>query len=202
MANYKWVNGQLVDTELGTGLGNMRVDTPTKAIPNNSYIEDYWGKGATTFGDTAAEIPKSTAATSLLGTKKGLAYDPNTGSYNTDGWTEEQWAKFGAGGGTVDGDKLMFEGKQINAPSTSSLFGDDGFGMNKGTLEGLGSIGNIGVGLGRLFLGSKQLGLAEDKFAFDKDMLNKQYAMSKDNYDKQTARSASIGSQMTAGKVG
>ena len=171
MANYKWVNGQLVDTEIGAGLGNMRVDTPT--------MDGYYSKGI------ATDTPKSTAATSLLGTKKGLVYDPNTGSYNT-----------------VDGDKLMFEGKQINAPSTSSLFGDDGFGMNKGTLEGLGSIGSIGVGLGKLFLGSKQLGLAEDKFAFDKDMLNKQYAMAKDNYDKQTARSASIGSQMAAGKVG
>lgn len=201
MAKFEFVNGKLVDTELGTGLGNMRVDTPTKAIPNNSYIEDYYGKGTTSFGNTATEIPKSTAATSLLGTKKGLVYDPNTGSYNTDGWTQEQWAKFGAGGGTVDGDKLMFEGKQIDAPSTSSLFGAEGFGMNQGTLQGLGSIGDIGAGLGKLFLGAKQLGLAEDKFAFDKDMLNKQYAMAKDAYDKQTARSASIGSQMQLGKV-
>ena len=187
MANYKWVNGQLVDTEIGAGLGNMRVDTPT--------MDGYYSKGI------ATDTPKSTAANSLLGTKKGLLYDPNTGSYNTDGWTPEQWAKFGAGGGTVEGDKLMFDGKQINAPSTSSLFGADGFGMNQGTLEGLGSIGNIGVGLGKLFLGAKQLGLAEDKFAFDKDMLNKQYAMAKDAYDKQTARAASIGSQMQLGKV-
>lgn len=145
MANYKWVNGQLVDTEIGAGLGNMRVDTPATTAQNPSFIEDYYGKGTSSFDGTGDSTPVVAA----------------------------------------DG-----------------LFGANGFGMNQGTLKGLGSIGDIGVGLGKLFLGTKQLGLAEDKFAFDKDMLNKQYAMAKDAYDKQTARSASIGSQMTAGKVG
>ena len=144
MANYKWVNGQLVDTDLGKGLGSMRIDTPT-ATENPSYIEDYYGKGTTTFDATPSNNP---------------------------------------------------------AIATDGLFGPNGFGFNKGTMQGLGSIGDIGVGLGKLFLGAKQLGLAEDKFAFDKDMLNKQYAMAKDAYDKQTARSASIGSQMAAGRVG
>lgn len=91
-------------------------------------------------------------------------------------------------------------------PASNSIFGDlfgkDGFGMNKGTMEGLGSIGGIGAGIGKIWLGSKQLGLAEDKFEFDKNMLNKQYDMAKDNYDRQKARAESVGNQMQAGKVG
>jgi hypothetical protein len=134
-------------------------------------------------------------------TQKGLTYNPNTGSYNTTFWSPEQWKNFGAAGGKVVGDKLMLDGTPIDVPTNNSIFGADGFGFNKGTLQGLGSIGQIGAGLGNLFLGTKQLGLAEDKFAFDKDMLNKQYMMAKDAYDKQTARSASIGNQMQSGKV-
>ena len=135
--------------------------------------------------------------------QRGLTYNPDTGSYNTAFWTPEQWKNFGAAGGTVNGDKLTIGTNPIDVPTiNNSIFGDDGFGMNQGTLKGLGSIGDIGAGLGKLFLGAKQLGLAEAKFAFDKDMLNKQYAMAKDAYDKQTARSASIGSQMAAGRVG
>lgn len=134
--------------------------------------------------------------------QQGLTYNADTGSYNTAFWTPEQWKNFGAAGGVVNGDKLAIGTNPIDVPTANGMFGADGFGMNAGTLKGLGSIGDIGVGLGKLFLGSKQLGLAEDKFEFDKDMLTKQYAMAKDNYDKQTARSASIGSQMSAGKVG
>ena len=73
--------------------------------------------------------------------------------------------------------------------------------MNNGTLKGLGSIGNIATGLGGIYLGTKQLGLAKEKFAFDKDMMNKQYAMAKDAYDKQVARAKNIGDQMNVGKV-
>ena len=145
MANYKWVNGQLVDTEIGAGLGNMRVDTPATTAQNPSFIEDYYGKGTSSF----------------------------------DGVTpSDSGSMFG------------------------TLFGKEGFGANEGTLKGLGSIGDIGAGLGSLFLGSQQLGLAKDKFAFDKDMLNKQYDMAKENYDRQKARSTSIGSQMQQGRVG
>ena len=134
--------------------------------------------------------------------QSGLTYNPDTGSYDTSFWTPEQWSNFGSAGGTIEGDKLMLGGNQINVPTNNSIFGADGFGLNKGTMQGLGSIGQIGAGLGNLFLGSKQLGLAEDKFEFDKDMLNKQYAMAKENYDRQKARSESIGSQMQSGRVG
>ena len=133
---------------------------------------------------------------------KGLTYNPDTGSYNTAFWTPDQWKSFGAAGGTIDGDKLMLNGTAVNTPEVSSIFGTDGFGLNTGTMKGLGSIGDIASGLGSLYLGSKQLGLAEDKFKFDKDMLNKQYAMAKENYDRQKARSESIGSQMQSGRVG
>lgn len=142
MANYKWVNGQLVDTDLGKGLGPLRVDS-TQDATNLSPIEMYFGKNTSSY----PVVPTTTTA-------------------------------------------------------HNSIFGEDGFGFNKGTMQGLGSIGQIGAGLGSLFLGAKQLGLAEDKFKFDKDMLNKQYAMAKDAYDRQTARATSIGDQMNAGKVG
>lgn len=156
MANYKWVNGQLVDTELGAGLGSFKV------------------------GNSDSVSSNTTLAT------------PNkfTGAY---------FGTTGDNGSTVD---LTDYTKSSSNNMFGDLFGSEGFGMNKGTMQGLGSIGDIGAGLGKLFLGAKQLGLAEDKFAFDKDMLNKQYAMAKDAYDKQTARSASIGSQMAAGRVG
>lgn len=134
--------------------------------------------------------------------QSGLTYNPDTGSYDTSFWSPEQWSNFGAAGGTVEGGKLMLGGNQINVPTNNSIFGTEGFGFNKSTMQGLGSIGQIGAGLGSLFLGAKQLGLAEDKFKFDKDMLNKQYAMAKENYDRQKARSESIGSQMQSGRVG
>lgn len=134
--------------------------------------------------------------------QSGLTYNPDTGSYDTAFWSPEQWSNFGSAGGTVEGSKLMLGGNQINVPTNNSIFGTEGFGFNKGTMQGLGSIGQIGAGLGSLFLGAKQLGLAEDKFKFDKDMLNKQYAMAKENYDRQKARSESIGSQMQSGRVG
>jgi hypothetical protein len=156
MANYKWVNGQLVDTELGAGLGSFKV------------------------GNSDSVSSNTTLAT------------PNkfTGAY---------FGATGDNGSIVD---LTDYTKSSSNNMFGDLFGSEGFGMNKGTMQGLGSISDIGAGLGKLFLGAKQLGLAEDKFAFDKDMLNKQYAMAKDAYDKQTARSASIGSQMAAGRVG
>ena len=142
MANYKWVDGQLVDTEIGAGLGNFRVDS-TQGTTDLSPTEMYFGKSTNSY----TTVPTTTSA-------------------------------------------------------NNSIFGADGFGFNKGTMQGLGSIGQIGAGLGSLFLGAKQLGLAEDKFKFDKDMLNKQYAMAKENYDRQKARSESIGSQMQSGRVG
>lgn len=88
-----------------------------------------------------------------------------------------------------------------SAPKTS-LFGDQGFGFNKGTMKGLGQIGDLASGLAGIYFGNKQLGLAEDKFAFDKDMMTKQYNMAKDAYDRKVKRAENIGAQMQAGKVG
>lgn len=132
---------------------------------------------------------------------RGLEYNPATGSYNTDFWTPEQWQNFGKAGGSIEGNKLMLNGQQIDVPQSSGLFGSEGFGMNAGTLKGLGSITDMAAGLGGLFLGAKQLGLAKDKFAYDKQMMDKQYAMAKDSYDRQVARANNIGQQMNAGKV-
>ena len=143
MANYQWVNGVLVDTDIGKGLGSMRLDSMQEANTNLTPTEMYFGKS------------------------------PDSYSFKT------------------------------TPPSANnSIFGTDGFGLNKGTMKGLGSIGDIASGLGSLYLGSKQLGLAEDTAAFNKDMLTKQYNMAKDAYDKQTARASSIGLQMQTGKVG
>ncbi len=85
--------------------------------------------------------------------------------------------------------------------SSTSMFGADGFGFNKGTLEGLGQIGDLVSGLSGIYLGNKQLGLAKDKFAFDKDMLTKQYDMAKDAYDRQVERTGNIDRKIQAGKA-
>lgn len=135
---------------------------------------------------------------------QGLSYNADTGSYNTDGWSPEQWRQFGSSGGTVEGNKLMLDGNQIDAPKIEpvGMWGKDGFGMNQGTMQGLGQLGSLAQGLGSLYLGNKQLGLAEDTFAYNKEMKNKEYAMAKDSYDKSVARAADIGAQMNQGKVG
>jgi hypothetical protein len=95
-----------------------------------------------------------------------------------------------------------FSGFWTTPPSTSKAADMPKLDLAATNMSGLGSIGNIASGLGSLYLGNKQLGLAEDTFAFNKDMQNKQYAMAKDAYDKNVARAASVGSQMNAGKVG
>lgn len=69
------------------------------------------------------------------------------------------------------------------------------------TFRNIGIVSDAVTGLVGIDLGYKQLGLGKDKFAFDKDMMNKQYAMAKDAYDKNIQRSDSIGSQMSSGKV-
>lgn len=135
---------------------------------------------------------------------RGLEYVPGKG-FNTDFWNQQQWDKFYQSGGdiTTDG-KLMLDGKQIDVPQSGGgggLFGSEGFGMNQGTLKGLGTITDMAAGIGGLVLGAKQLSLAKDKFAYDKQMMDKQYAMAKDSYDKQVARANNVGSQMNAGKV-
>lgn len=154
MANYKWVNGELVDTDIGKGLGRFKIDTSTPV--DSSTL--------------------ATTSTPNKYTSMGFGTDTTNTTDITD-YTKSSRNMFG------------------------DIFGSDGFGMNKGTMQGLGSIGQIGSGIGQLFLGAKQMGLAEDKFEFDKDMLNKQYAMAKENYDRQKARSESIGNQMQSGKV-
>ena len=86
----------------------------------------------------------------------------------------------------------------IKAPAAA---GDTTLGLNNSTWGTIGTIGQLGTGLANAYMGYKNLGLAEDTFAFNKDMMNKQYAMAKDDYDRQVARSSSIGTQMNAGKV-
>lgn len=99
-------------------------------------------------------------------------------------------------------DKIKIDTTKIPKLNANSIFGEDGFGWNEGTLKGLGTIGNLASGLGSLYLGSKQMRLAEDAFKFNKDMANKEYAMALEAYNANKARSESIGSQMQAGSVG
>lgn len=99
-------------------------------------------------------------------------------------------------------DKIKIDATKVPKLNANSIFGEDGFGWNEGTLKGLGTIGNLASGLGSIFLGSKQLGLAKDAFNFNKDMANKEYAMALEAYNANKARSESIGNQMNAGKVG
>ena len=83
----------------------------------------------------------------------------------------------------------------------SSGTGATTLGLGNDTWGALGSIGKIGAGLGQAWLGNKQLGLAEDAFAFNKMDKNRTYEMAKDAYDKNVARAGNIGAQMNKGKV-
>ena len=76
------------------------------------------------------------------------------------------------------------------------------FGITKGTWGDIGTVGNLGLGAISAYAGLKNLGLAEQTFNFNKGMTEKEYAMSKDAYDKNVARGQSISDQMAAGKVG
>lgn len=77
--------------------------------------------------------------------------------------------------------------------------GDTTLGLDNGTWGNIGAGLNIAQGLAGLYLGNKQLGLAEDQFAFNKDMATKEYDMAKDAYDRNVKRAEGIGAQMRAG---
>lgn len=139
------------------------------------------------------------------------------------GWTPEQWQAYGATGGTFDADNKMefgtttesqIEGMQpassiqsrVNAELvndstiTPGFFGKDGFGMS----DALG-LGKLGVGLGNLYLGNKQLGLAEDTFKYNKAARDKEYAANVTKYNNALSRTAAIdkhyGSQTSGTKI-
>lgn len=84
-------------------------------------------------------------------------------------------------------------------PLGGTASGDTTLGLDSGTWGNIGAGLNIAQGLAGLYLGNKQLGLAEDQFAFNKDMATKEYALAKDAYDRNVKRAEGIGTQMRAG---
>jgi hypothetical protein len=114
--------------------------------------------------------------------------------YDTSVMTPEGWQAFGASGGTVDGDKLMLGDQKLGELNTVDNAGGS-------TLGSVGAGLDIAGGLANAYIGYKNYGLQKDKFAFEKDMANKEYAMAKDAYDRNVKRAGSVGSQMQAGAV-
>ena len=94
---------------------------------------------------------------------------------------------------------LRDQGLDVGNPG--GINNDSTLGVSNSTWGAVSDIASIGTGLAGAYLGNKQLNLAQDKFDFDKDMMQKQYGMAKDAYDKQVKRAAGIGAQMQAGKV-
>ena len=88
-----------------------------------------------------------------------MQWDPNTGGYNTGFWSPEQWAKFGASGGTVgkNGELIVGTGQTID-PTTNAL--SDAVGTNEG-LFGLGTTGQWDTALGLGGLAMKAIALPQ-----------------------------------------
>jgi hypothetical protein len=73
---------------------------------------------------------------------------------------------------------------------------DTTFGLTGEQWGVAGLAGKLALGGLEAYTGFKNMKLAEESFAFNKDMLNKQYAMAEDAYKKNVNRAASIGAQM------
>lgn len=96
----------------------------------------------------------------------------------------------------------IINSSQIASSPYADYMNQEGlFGLTNGTWGNIGTMGKLGTGLANAYLGYKNYGLAQDTFAFNKDMKEKEYAMAKDAYDRQVARASSIGNQMQAGAV-
>jgi hypothetical protein len=70
------------------------------------------------------------------------------------------------------------------------------FGLTDKQWGGLAVGGQLLGGLTGAYVGLENLGLAKKQYALQEDMLNKQYNMAKDAYDRNVKRAEHIGNQM------
>jgi len=156
--------------------------------------------GSNGWVDSVTGQPLSNAAIrSSIGSASSAAGAATDNLYM--GYTPEQWQAAGAAGAvfdksgkltgaedTVVGKGLggyVFDDKGVTAPSGFSL-------DSVGGVQGLADIGKLGVGLGQLYLGSQQLGLAKDQFAYNKMAKDREYAANVAEYNNALARTAAV----------
>jgi len=122
------------------------------------------------------------------------------------GYTPEQWQAFGASGGTVNdgyqitgglgsdiGKSLQGQGGLTNGEFSLGNTDPGGFSLKSvGGIKGLTGIGKLGIGLGQLYLGGQQLGLAKDQFAYNKMAKDREYAANVAEYNNSLARTAAV----------
>lgn len=89
-----------------------------------------------------------------------MKWNPNTGSYDTGFWNSDQWAEFGASGGTVgkNGELIAGTGQSLN-PMTNELSNITET-SSKGLL-GLGTTGQWDAALGLGGLAMKAIALPQ-----------------------------------------
>lgn len=75
------------------------------------------------------------------------------------------------------------------------------FGLDQGTWGNIGTMGGLATGGLAAYTNWQQLGLAQDAFKFNKDMMQKKYAMAKDAYDRKKLRDDNIAAQLNKGRV-
>ena len=80
--------------------------------------------------------------------------------------------------------------------NNDGLFGNSSFGMD--TALGL---GKLGVGLGNLWMANKQLGLAEDRFKFNKADRNRVYEANKRKYNNAVRRTNAVNAHYGVGNT-
>lgn len=116
-----------------------------------------------------------------------MSWNPNTGSYETGSWSPEQWANFGASGGTIgkNGELIVGTGQTYN-PITNTL------GDITSTDEGLFGLGTTGqwdtaMGLGGLAMKAIALPQQMEYYGAQTDLAKQQLASNKQAMaDRQT----------------
>jgi hypothetical protein len=187
---FNYTNKQFPGLSTNNTISEAKV-TNVPSVFNSPNVNK--GLGNITYTGYSPDGKFITSSNAMDFTPGGIVGTAGYGDNKQYAGTGDNWSVLDSKtGGLVD---------KSNTSMFGDVFGADGFGFNKGTLQGLGQIGNLASGVAGIYLGNKQLGLAKDKFAFDKDMLTKQYNMAKDAYDRQVERTGNIDRKIQAGKA-